>query len=175
METSPSRWASLEFFRRFTLQRHLPVGARRKCQEQQVTSHLPVSGRSAEQREIITDVDVEVAAGRRPLPHRPHHRPPLPKVGGIAEFCASAQARSAIWHPLDQVKSDNLKYGTPWFDLTGCTKTDLTGPTSSPASTFPIWRRKWPPLPLRQGQSPLLIAAHLGKFYEKLQADIDAL
>ena len=49
----------------------------------------------------------------------------LPKVGGIAEFCASAQARSAAQKTLlDQdEENDNLIYisCTPWFDLTGCT------------------------------------------------------
>ena len=49
----------------------------------------------------------------------------LPKVGGIAEFCASAQARSAAQKTLlDQdEENENLIYisCTPWFDLTGCT------------------------------------------------------
>ena len=49
----------------------------------------------------------------------------LPKVGGIAEFCASAQARSAAQKTLlDQdEENDNLIYisCTPWYDLTGCT------------------------------------------------------
>ena len=63
----------------------------------------------------------------------------LPKVGGIAEFCASAQARSAAQKTLlDQdEENDNLIYisCTPWFDLTGCTnERDFDGTTTSPAS-----------------------------------------
>ena len=107
----------------------------------------------------------------------------LPKVGGIAEFCASAQARSAAQKTLlDQdEENDNLIYisCTPWFDLTGCTnERDFDRDDNIPRITWGRYGEE-------NGRKKLGMSVevnhrfidglHLGKFYEKLQADIDAL
>lgn len=107
----------------------------------------------------------------------------LPKVGGIAEFCASAQARSSAQKTLlDQdEENDNLIYisCTPWFDLTGCTnERDFDRDDNIPRITWGRYGEE-------NGRKKLGMSVevnhrfidglHLGKFYEKLQADIDAL
>ena len=107
----------------------------------------------------------------------------LPKVGGIAEFCASAQTRSAAQKTLlDQdEENDNLIYisCTPWFDLTGCTnERDFDRDDNIPRITWGRYGEE-------NGRKKLGMSVevnhrfidglHLGKFYEKLQADIDAL
>lgn len=78
----------------------------------------------------------------------------LPKVGGIAEFCASAQTRSAAQKTLlDQ--DDNIpritwgRYG----EENGRKKLGMSVEVNH----------------------RFIDGLHLGKFYEKLQADIDAL
>ncbi len=107
----------------------------------------------------------------------------MPKTGSIADFCAAAQARSAAQKTLlDQdEENDNLIYMscTPWFDLTGCTNERiLTGTT-----TFP--RITWGRYAEANGRKTLGMSVevnhrfidglHLGQFYQRLQADIDAL
>ena len=90
----------------------------------------------------------------------------LPKVGGIAEFCASAQARSAAQKTLlDQdEENDNLIYisCTPWFDLTGWGRYGKENGRKKLGMSVEVNHR-------------FIDGLHLGKFYEKLQADIDAL
>ena len=107
----------------------------------------------------------------------------LPKTGSIADFCAAAQARSAAQKTLlDQdEESDDLIYisCTPWFDLTGCTnERDFDKDDNIPRIT-------WGRYAEANGRKKLGMSVevnhrfidglHLGKFYEKLQADIDAL
>ena len=108
----------------------------------------------------------------------------LPKVGGIAEFCASAQTRSAAQKTLlDQdEENDNLIYisCTPWFDLTGCTnERDFDRDDNIPRIA---WGKYVPDGTGREtlGMSVevnhrFLDGVHLGKFYQALQASIDAL
>lgn len=78
----------------------------------------------------------------------------LPKVGGIAEFCASAQARSAAQKTLLD-RDDNIpritwgRYG----EENGRKKLGMSVEVNH----------------------RFIDGLHLGKFYEKLQADIDAL
>ena len=86
----------------------------------------------------------------------------LPKVGGIAEFCVSAQARSAAQKTLlDQdEENDNLIYisCTPWFDLTGCTnERDFDRDDNIPRITWGRYGGKWPQEigDVGGGQSPL--------------------
>ena len=102
----------------------------------------------------------------------------LPKVVCIAEFCASSQTRCL----LDQdEENDNLIYisCTPWFDLTGCTnERDFDRDDNIPRITWGRYGEE-------NGRKKLGMSVevnhrfidglHLGKFYEKLQAAIDAL
>ena len=124
----------------------------------------------------------------------------LPKVGGIAEFCASAQTRSAAQKTLlDQdEENDNLIYisCTPGFDLTGCTNERQPGRHVPVRIQFHFNERDfdrddnspritWGRYGEENGRKKLGMSVevnhrfidglHLGKFYEKLQADIDAL
>ena len=107
----------------------------------------------------------------------------LPKTGTIADFCAAAQARSAAQKTLlDQdEENDNLIYisCTPWFDLTGCTnERDFDKDDNIPRIT-------WGRYVEENGRRTLGMSVevnhrfidglHLGKFYQKLQDDIDAL
>ena len=107
----------------------------------------------------------------------------MPKVGGIAEFCASAQARSAAQKTLlDQdEENDNLIYisCTPWFDLTGCTnERDFDKDDNIPRITW----GKYVPADGRETLGMCLEVNHrfvdgwhLGQFYQHLQQAIDAL
>lgn len=107
----------------------------------------------------------------------------LPKTGTIADFCAAAQAKSVAQKTLlDQdEENDNLIYisCTPWFDLTGCTnERDFDRDDNIPRIT-------WGRYVEADGRRTLGMSVevnhrfidglHLGKFYQKLQADIDAL
>ena len=107
----------------------------------------------------------------------------LPKVGGIAEFCASAQTRSAAQKTLlDQdEENDNLIYisCTPWVDLTGCTnERDFDKDDNIPRITW----GKYVPADGRETLGMCLEVHHrfvdgwhLGQFYQHLQKAIDAL
>ena len=107
----------------------------------------------------------------------------LPKTGTLEEFCRAAQAKSAAQRGfLDQSgELDNLIYisSTPWFDLTGCTnERDFDRDDNIPRIT---WGRYVP----ENGRETLgmslevnhrfIDGLHLGQFYQKLQASIDAL
>ena len=107
----------------------------------------------------------------------------LPKTGSIADFCAAAQARSAAQKTLlDQdEESDDLIYMscTPWFDLTGCTnERDFDKDDNIPRITWGRYAeangRKTLGMSVEVNHR-FIDGLHLGKFYEKLQADIDAL
>lgn len=107
----------------------------------------------------------------------------LPKVGTMEEFCAAAQAKSrAQTTLLDQDdETDNLIYisSTPWFDLTSCTnERDFDKDDNIPRIT-------WGKYVEANGRETLGMALevnhrfidglHLGRFYQHLQASIDAL
>ena len=107
----------------------------------------------------------------------------LPKSGTLAEFCAAAQAKSAAQTTLlDQDdETDNLIYFscTPWFDLTSCTnERDFDKDDNIP-------RICWGKYVEQDGRETLGMSVevnhrfidglHLGQFYQKLQASIDAL
>lgn len=107
----------------------------------------------------------------------------LPKAGTMAEFCAAAQAKSSSQTTLlDQDdETDNLIYFscTPWFDLTACTnERDFDKDDNIP-------RICWGKYVAENGRETLGMALevnhrfvdgyHLGQFYQKLQASIDAL
>ena len=107
----------------------------------------------------------------------------LPKTGSIEDFCAAARAKSLAQKTLlDQdEENDNLIYisCTPWFDLTSCTnERDFDKDDNIPRIT-------WGKYVEENGRKTLGMSVevnhhfidglHLGKFYEKLQADIDAL
>ena len=107
----------------------------------------------------------------------------LPKMGSIEDFCTVAQAKSrAQTTLLDQDdETDNLIYisSTPWFDLTSCTnERDFDKDDNIPRIT-------WGKYVEANGRETLGMALevnhrfvdglHLGQFYQKLQADIDAL
>lgn len=107
----------------------------------------------------------------------------LPKAGTMAEFCTAAQAKSAAQTTLlDQDdETDNLIYFscTPWFDLTACTnERDFDRDDNIP-------RISWGKYVAENGRETLGMALevnhrfidgyHLGQFYQKLQASIDAL
>ena len=107
----------------------------------------------------------------------------LPKVGTMEKFCAAAQAKSrAQTTLLDQDdETDNLIYisSTPWFDLTGCTnERDFDKDDNIPRIT-------WGRYVEANGRETLGMALevnhrfidglHLGRFYQHLQASMDAL
>ena len=107
----------------------------------------------------------------------------MPKTGSIADFCAAAQARSAAQKTLlDQdEENDNLIYMscTPWFDLTGCTnERDFDRDDNIPRITWGRYAeangRKTLGMSVEVNHR-FIDGLHLGQFYQRLQADIDAL
>lgn len=107
----------------------------------------------------------------------------LRKSGPLEEYCAAMQARSAAQQSfLDQDdENDTLIYFscTPWFDLTGLTnERDFDRDDNIP-------RIAWGKYVEQNGRETLGMAlevnhrfidgVHLGQFYQKLQASIDAL
>ena len=107
----------------------------------------------------------------------------LPKTGSIEDFCTAARAKSLAQKTLlDQDdENDDLLYisCTPWFDLTGCTnERDFDKDDNIPRITWGRYveadGRKTLGMSVEVNHR-FIDGLHLGKFYEKLQADIDAL
>ena len=107
----------------------------------------------------------------------------LPKRGTLDDFCRTAHTKSAAQKSfLDQDgETDALIYisCTPWFDLTGCTnERDFDPDDNIPRIT---WGRYVP----ENGREILGVSLevnhrfvdgyHIGQFYQRLQAAIDAL
>lgn len=108
----------------------------------------------------------------------------LEKSGTLEQFCAAAQAKSVAQTGMfdqDEFALDSLIYFscTPWLDLTGLTnERDFDRDDNIP-------RIAWGKYTSQNGRETLGMALevnhrfvdgiHLGKFYEKLQAAIDAL
>ena len=107
----------------------------------------------------------------------------LPAQDDMAAFCAATKAQSeAQTTLLDQSEeADDLIYFscTPWFDLTSCTNERDFDPDDN------IPRIVWGKYVEENGRERLGMSVevnhrfidgwHLGQFYQKLQADIDAL